>query len=435
VTRLWTGIGTLLIAVIGAQAPDADLATYINSIPAIDNHAYVIAPDAEHDTGYDALPCDALPPGTSLPPANLRFNPGVLAAWKALYGFTGTGGEAAQVTAARRAQDVLRQQQGARYFEHILDLAHIHTALANRITMAAALKSPRFLWVPYADALLFPLDNTGVKAASPDRNVFVELEERHLETMVKAAGLTGLPPSFDAYLDLVLRTLRGQRSAGAVAIKFEVAYLRSLDFAPATREAAGAVYRRYRAGGVPDPAQYRALQDFLFRFIAAQAGKLKMAVQIHTGNGCGDYFDVRGAAPVLLVSVLNDPALRATSFVLLHGGSPEERSLATLIAKPNVYVDTSFLEFAWSPAEMARVLRPWLEVMPEHVLFGTDAGPFGPGVGWEESTWLGSDRARQALTLALDQMVVENAISAPRAREIASAVLRDNAVTLYRLEH
>ena len=96
-----------------------------------------------------------------------------------------------------------------------------------------------------------------------------------------------------------------------------------------------------------------------------------------------------------LSSVLNDPALRRTVFVLLHGGSPTERTAAALIVKPNVYVDTSSLELLWSPAELARTLRPWLETMPEHVMFGTDAGPWGPGAGWEETTWLGSRKTRR----------------------------------------
>jgi predicted TIM-barrel fold metal-dependent hydrolase len=155
-------------------------------------------------------------------------------------------------------------------------------------------------------------------------------------------------------------------------------------------------------------------------------------VHIHTGAGCGDSFETTGANPLLLESAIIDPALRHTTFVLLHGGFVE-REIASLIVKPNVYADTSMLELMWSPSELARVLRVWLEVMPEHVLFGTDAGPNGPGFGWEESTWLGSRKARQALTMALGQMVTEKVITPARAREIASRVLRDNAVELYRI--
>ena len=87
----------------------------------------------------------------------------------------------------------------------------------------------------------------------------------------------------------------------------------------------------------------------------------------------------------------------------------------------------------WTPAELSRTLRPWLETMPERVMFGTDAGPWGPGVGWEESTWSATRLARQALTRALTEMIADEAITSARAREIATRVLRDNATELYGL--
>ena len=87
----------------------------------------------------------------------------------------------------------------------------------------------------------------------------------------------------------------------------------------------------------------------------------------------------------------------------------------------------------FSPSEFARILRPWLEVMPEHIVFGTDADFFSPGMGWQETTWLGSRNARRALAIVLTEMVKENVISIPRAKEIAERVLRGNAWRLYHL--
>jgi hypothetical protein len=78
------------------------------------------------------------------------------------------------------------------------------------------------------------------------------------------------------------------------------------------------------------------------------------------------------------------------------------RHAIALITKPNVYVDTSELALMFSPSEFARILRPWLEVMPEHVVFGTDADFFSPGMGWQETTWLGSRNARRALATRAD---------------------------------
>lgn len=418
----------------GGQAAKTTLARHIDSIRAVDHHAHVVAPDAAHDTGYDALPCDALTSTSPLPPANLRLGPDVQAAWKALYGLSATGNQVEQIKAAHERQVAARAQHGERYFEWVLDQASIEVVLANRISMPPQLARPRFLWVPYADALLFPLDNAQQKQATPDRKVFFEKEEQLLKTYLELNGATAIPASLDEYLKFVTSTLTRQKSAGAVAIKLEVAYLRALDFGPADLKEATAVYDRYRSSGVPGGSEYKTLQDSLFHYLAREAGRLGLAVHIHTGTGCGEYFDDLGASPLLLASTLNDPTLRGTTFVLLHGGRPVERTITALILKPNVYVDTSVLEFLWSAPEMARILRPWLETMPERVLFGSDAGPFGAGQGWEETTWMGNRNTRRALAMALTQMVGEGVITEARARETATRVLRDNAVELYHLD-
>jgi predicted TIM-barrel fold metal-dependent hydrolase len=246
--------------------------------------------------------------------------------------------------------------------------------------------------------------------------------------------LSRVPPTLDAYVEeAVQTTLRSQKSAGAVAVKFEAAYLRGLDFAPASQDEATRVYAKYAAGGNPTPAEYKTLQDFLFKQIALEAGRLGLAVHFHTGSGCGEFFDDAGADAMLLSPVLNDPELRKTNFVLLHGNQARERSVSVLILKPNVYTDTSVLEFLYSPAELARILRPWLEFMPEHVMFGTDAGPFGPGLDWEETTLMGSQHFRRALALVLTDMVRDGTITRDRAKEIAERVLHGNASQLYKI--
>src|SRR3989442_10784471 len=46
----------------------------------------------------------------------------------------------------------------------------------------------------------------------------------------------------------------------------------------------------------------------------------------HSAPGCGDYFNIRGANPSLLEGVFNDPSLRKTNFVIVHGRSEEHTS-------------------------------------------------------------------------------------------------------------
>ena len=224
-------------------------------------------------------------------PGNLRSGPDLRSAWKALYGLSGTGTEAEQITAAQDKQVAARAQHGERYFEWVLDQASIEIALANRISMPPELSRRRFLWVPYADPLLFPLDNAQQKEATPDRKVFFEKEEQLLKTYLESNGATAIPTSLDEYLKFVTSTLTRQKSAGAVAIKLEVAYLRALDFGTASAKEAAAVYDRYRAGGAASGSEYKNLQDFLFHHLASEAGRLGLAVHIHTGKRVGDYFD------------------------------------------------------------------------------------------------------------------------------------------------
>src|SRR5205807_699397 len=110
---------------------------------------------------------------------------------------------------------------------------------------------------------------------------------------------------------------------------------------------------------------YRALQDYLFRFIAAECGRLGMTVHFHTGAGGGGYFDVAGSNPMLLEPLFNDRALRKTNFVLLHGGWPFAHELTALLTKPNVWVDFSAQGLLLSPDELTSNLRSWLEYVPE----------------------------------------------------------------------
>ncbi len=137
---------------------------------------------------------------------------------------------------------------------------------------------------------------------------------------------------------------------------------------------------------------------------------------------------------MLLSPILNDPDLRKTNFVLLHANPPRERNVSMLIVKPNVYTDMSVLELLWSPHELARLLRPWLQMMPEHVMFGTDAGPFGPGLEWEETTIIGTQHARRALAIVLSEMVRDGTITRDRAKEIAESGIEEERYAVIRTE-
>jgi predicted TIM-barrel fold metal-dependent hydrolase len=149
--------------------------------------------------------------------------------------------------------------------------------------------------------------------------------------------------------------------------------------------------------------------------------------------GDGSYFGVAGVNPLLLEPLFNDPRLRHTNFVLLHGGWPYERITAALLEKPNVYADLSSQDLFFPPRTEAQWLREWLEWEPDKVLFGTDGYPFSDEMGWPESTWLANRNGRAALGIALTGMLHDGEITRDKANQLARNVLRGNAEALYHL--
>ena len=425
-------LGLMLATAIAAQSQEADpeIARYVDSIKAIDNHAHVIAADPA-DHGYDQLRCDQLPDGGAAP-ASWRFNAEQADAIRDLYGFVpkdSSDAEMKRVEAARLRAMAAHKNNPQQW---VLDQAGIATVLANRTALAPEMKAPLVRWVPYEDALLFPLDNGELKKVNPDRAMLFQMAEELRATYFQQAGVSSVPPTLDEYVNQVVRPiLQRQRAAGAVAVKFEAAYLRALDLQEVSSSDAAEIYARYAHGRKPVSAEYKALQDYLFKQIALEAGRQGMAVHIHTGSGCGAYFNDPGSDAALLSPMLNDPDLRKTNFVLLHGNWTQERKIIGLILKPNVYVDTSVIEYFLTPAELADILKMWLEQMPEHVLFGTDASPGSPGQSWPETTLWGTKKFRAALSIALTRMVGDKSISIERAKQIAARVLHDNAAELY----
>lgn len=421
-------------AVSFGQRPDPELLAYIKSIRAIDDHAHPLAlpTNGQPDDEYDALPCAPLEP-TEAPLTSRPENPQFLEAWKALWNYKYLDMSPAHMQELLATKAQIKSQQGDNYPSWVLDHLGIETELANREAMGPGLKPPRFRWVPFDDALLFPLDNSALASETPDRKFFFTREEQLFQDYLGNLGIAKLPATLGTYLSqVVAATLENQKQNGAVAVKFEAAYLRSLDFARADSVAAASTYAQFINGGVPEKSAYTNLQNYIFRYIAAQAGRLQMPVHIHTGFGCGGYFELSGANPLLLESVLDDSALRNTNFVVLHGGAgPFSKSVAALLVKPNVYTDFSEQTWLLPTHELARNIRYWLEWFPEKVLFGTDLSPGTPQIDWEEIGWQTTNSAREALAIALTGMVNDNEITRTRAREIARMVLRGNALKLY----
>jgi predicted TIM-barrel fold metal-dependent hydrolase len=402
----------LLIPALYAQRVNPQLAAEIARIKAVDNHAHPVIPSGT-DRDFDALPVDNMEPSSD--PVRLRPGaPETVKAAKALYGGT--------------TKEAVKRREGAKYPAWVLDRLGIDVMLANRVAMGQGIVPPRFRWVSYVDALIFPLDNSVLAAANSDRKSFFAFEDKLLKRYYQECGVVSRPATLDEYLrKVVTPTLERQQRGGAIAVKFEAAYLRSLDFEKVDKAEAERVYAG--AGGA-----YKQLQDFLFRYIASEAGRLGMAVHLHTMAGAGSYFNVAGANPLLLESVLNDPALRKTNFVMIHGGWPFDAQITPLLEKPNAYLDFSGQTLTLTAPTVARAIREWLEFVPEKVMFATDAYPYSTEMDWEESGWIAAETGRRALAIALTGMLDDGEITYARAVDLARMVLRENAMKLYKMD-
>jgi predicted TIM-barrel fold metal-dependent hydrolase len=396
----------------------------IGKIPIFDHHAHPGFPD---DPDVDAM---ASPPGS----AALRerdTNPELVAAAKALfaYPYSDLSPEHAKWLIQKKAD--LKKAEGNQYFSHLLDKLNIEQSVANRAMMADYLDHDRFVWVFFADSFMWPFDNQRERARTPDEQVYIPLQERMLHRFMQQENVSKPPPRFADYLAFVTRTLEDNQKNGAIAEKFEVAYFRSMRFGDPTLEQAEDVYERFSSGGVPNELEYRTFQDYIFRYLVREGGRLHLPVHIHTAVGIGDYFSLTQGNILHLENIVRDPRYSGTTFVMIHGGYPYEREAIWLAAAKNVYLDSSLMEIAMYPSEFKHAIKQWLETFPDKITFGSDSFPYNETLGSEESYWLGVQSARSALAAALAEMVSEGEVSEAQAIQLAHGYLHDNAVSLY----
>src|ERR1051326_8820943 len=209
-----------LASTLRAQTADPELLAEINKIKAIDNHSHppkLVSP-GEKDDEFDALPCDPLEP--SDPTTITRpDNPQFLAAWKALYNYPYNDRAPEHVRELMATKQKVMQEQGDNFPNWVLDQLGIETELANRVAMGRGLQPPRFRWVPFDDALMYPLKNSELASESPDRKIFFQRVTMLLRRYMKEIGLDGvMPKTLQEYAtQIVTPVLELQKKNGAVA--------------------------------------------------------------------------------------------------------------------------------------------------------------------------------------------------------------------------
>jgi hypothetical protein len=221
------------------------------------------------------------------------------------------------------------------------------------------------------------------------------------------------------------------RGAGYVGLKSIVGYRTGLNverwsdqdvassFANARREVQeiGAV----RLGHKP-------LLDTLLHQALAQAASDELPVQFHVGYGDHDV-DLRTASPLLLRSLMEDPAYAALPIVLLHGCWPYFREGAFLASiYPRVFLDLSYGIPFLGALELRTITRAVLGTAPfGKIMYSSD------GARVPEIFWLSAFDGRRILSSVLAEMVGEGDLGASQVINAAEQILAANAQRLYGL--
>ena len=261
-----TAVGLLLLAsgagqAAGQAAIDSSLFAYIRGLKAIDNHAHPVSTDPG-DRDFDALPIDGFPP-FAFPLRLSPDNPELVDAWRDLYGYRYADRSPAHLAELKAEKIRIKAEQGDNYPAWVLDRLGIGVQLANRMALGRGVEPPRFRWVAFVDPLIFPVSTKGLET-TPDRADLFPRTERNLRRYLGDVKVGALPATFQGYLARVVTpTLERMARGGAVAVKYEAAYLRKLDFGPATLAEARSVYDRYRAGGAPSPTVWASASKTL----------------------------------------------------------------------------------------------------------------------------------------------------------------------------
>lgn len=237
-------------------------------------------------------------------------------------------------------------------------------------------------------------------------------------------GMEQLPPGFDDYLQFVDASVQQRVSEGVVSLKIASAYVRPIDFRPASYAEAAAAYAALAAGQAD--RDRRPLENFIVLRLAQFAADRGLPVQIHVGMGHPEPgMRISNGEPFLLETFLNIRSLNRLKVTLLHGGYPYSSQMAALA---QTYGNV-FLDFSWMPYlhhfYLRQKLSEWLEILPANkLLFGSDAGA-------PEFHVASAHYARQALNHVLNDGLQRQVWNARQVDWLARRVLYENAAELH----
>lgn len=230
--------------------------------------------------------------------------------------------------------------------------------------------------------------------------------------------------TLEDYLAVCERCFKMNVEQKAVAVKIGPAYTRTLEIDEVPLAEAESLY--LKSADSMTPAQKKRLQDFMFHWVVKTASANDLPVQVHTGYLAGNYRSEDNANPMKLNSfILAHPEAK---FMLFHGGFPWHGAIAALAKNiPNVYVDMVWLPQI-SRETAVNALQQWLDCVPYNKMFcGWDGHHIEESVG-------GMTVTESVVAEVLADRIDKGRLTVEAAKEIASAIFRENAIREFKLE-
>jgi predicted TIM-barrel fold metal-dependent hydrolase len=284
----------------------------------------------------------------------------------------------------------------------------------------------RYRQVARIDPYFYPFHDGAAPGRGTEFQRFHGVFASVLAKEMKHYGLERPPPAFDDYLQFVDASVRRRVSEGAIGLKIVSAYVRAIDFAPASYDDAA---RNYAALASKREAPRAPLENYIARRLAQYAADHGLPMQIHVGMGHPEPgMRIANTAPFLLESLIDTPSLNRLKVILLHGGYPFGSELASLAQTyGNVFID-----FSWMPYlhhfYLRQKLSEWLEILPANkLLYGSDTSA-------PEFHVAAASYTRGSLNHVLNDGYARRVWDAKQVEWLARRILFENTADVYGID-
>lgn len=230
------------------------------------------------------------------------------------------------------------------------------------------------------------------------------------------------------YLQACFSVFKKMKDAGAVGMKDQSAYERTLMFDNPSRTEAENIFNKLIAGRQVGWPESKPFDDYLFQRFMEMAAELNLPVQIHTGHMAGIRNEISKTNAVHLTPLFD--LHRKVQFDIFHGNWPYAGELLFLAKNyPNVHINLCWT-YIIDPVYAENLLYESLSTVPHSKIHG-----FG-GDYWDTPEYSASHLsiAKEVIASALTKAINSGWLDFGQASQAAADWLFNNPNRFFNLQ-